>query len=76
MPSGKPLTNEDIIMKALKNTLIAVCLAAVLAVAFGCSEEGPMEKAGKKIDKAAQEAGQQMDKAAEEAGNAAKKLFE
>ncbi|MGE4422520.1 MAG: hypothetical protein AB7D39_09500 [Pseudodesulfovibrio sp.] len=63
-------------MKTLKKILTVACLLAVLAVAFGCSEEGPMEKAGKKIDKAAQEAGQQMDKAAEDAGNAAKKLFE
>ncbi|WP_338668581.1 hypothetical protein [Pseudodesulfovibrio methanolicus] len=63
-------------MKMLKKILTVACLLAVLTVAFGCSEEGPMEKAGKKIDKAAQEAGQQMDKAAEDAGNAAKKVFE
>jgi hypothetical protein len=76
LPPGKPLIEKDIRMKTLKRILIVACMLAVLAVTFGCSEEGPMEKAGKKIDKAAQEAGQQMDKAAEEAGNAAKKLFE
>lgn len=63
-------------MKLLKKIIAVACLLTFLAAAFGCSEEGPMEKAGKKIDKAAQEAGQQMDKAAEDAGNAAKKLFE
>lgn len=63
-------------MKLFKKAIVVVCLLVFVAVAVGCSEEGPMEKAGKKIDKAAQEAGQQMDKAAEDAGNAAKKLFE
>jgi len=63
-------------MKMLKRILTIACMLAVLVTAFGCSEEGPMEKAGKKIDKAAQEAGQQMDKAAEDAGEAAKKIFD
>jgi outer membrane lipoprotein-sorting protein len=63
-------------MKMLKKILTVACMLAVLTVAFGCSEEGPMEKAGKKIDKAAQEAGQQMDKAAEDAKDTAKKIFE
>ena len=68
--------NGETMPNALKDILISVCLAAFLAVAFGCSEEGPMEKAGKKIDKAAREAGEQMDKAADAAADAAKKLFE
>ena len=63
-------------MKLLKKILVVACLVAVLAVAFGCTEEGPMEKAGKKIDKAAEQAGQQMDKAADDAGDAVKKIFE
>ncbi|OIQ49698.1 hypothetical protein BerOc1_01623 [Pseudodesulfovibrio hydrargyri] len=63
-------------MKTLKKILTVACLLAVLTVAFGCSEEGPMEKAGKKMDKAAQEAGQQMDKAADDAKDTAKKIFE
>lgn len=52
-------------MKMLKKILTVACLLAVLAVAFGCSEEGPMEKAGK-----------QLDKAADDAKDAAKKVFE
>ncbi|WP_272701513.1 transport-associated protein [Desulfovibrio sp. Fe33] len=59
-------------MKTWKKFVVAACLVLFAFAAFGCSEEGPMEKAGKKIDQAAEDAGD----AAKDAGDAAKKLFE
>lgn len=44
---------------------MAVALAILGGAVFGCTKEGPGEKAGKKIDKAVEQAGEQMDKAAE-----------
>ncbi|WP_203529336.1 hypothetical protein [Pseudodesulfovibrio sp. JC047] len=52
-------------MKTWKKCLIVICALAMLVPAFGCSEEGPMEKAGK-----------QLDQAADDAADAAKKVFE
>lgn len=51
-------------MNIWKKILLVCCLLAMMLPAFGCQEEGPMEKAGK-----------QIDEAAEEATDAAKKLF-
>ncbi|AMK10318.1 hypothetical protein [Pseudodesulfovibrio indicus] len=59
-------------MQMWKKILVMFCLLAVMLPAFGCSEEGPMEKAGKKADQAMEDAGD----AAKDAGEAAKKLFE
>ena len=47
--------------------LIIVGLSAVIGLA-GCQEEGPAEKAGKKIDRAAEKAELQVDQATEKAG--------
>lgn len=52
-------------MKLWKKIVVVACILAFMVPAFGCSEEGPMEKAGKKIDQAA-----------EDAADAAKKAFE
>jgi len=52
-------------MKLWKKLILVACMLAMMVPAFGCSEEGPMEKAGK-----------QLDEAAEDAGDAAKKMFE
>lgn len=59
-------------MRMMKKVVVLLCLLSILLPAFGCSEEGPMEKAGKKMDQAAEDAGN----AAKDAGEAAKKLFE
>ncbi len=48
---------------------IVFLLAFVLGLA-GCQQEGPGEKAGKKIDKAAEKAGDKIDKAVEKTGKA------
>ena len=42
--------------------LIAIAASALLTVSFvGCRDEGPAEKAGKKIDEAASKAGDAID---------------
>jgi hyperosmotically inducible protein len=49
-----------------------IVLAAILsiAVAFAaCDQEGPAEKAGKKIDNAVEKAGEKIDEATEAAGD-------
>jgi len=56
---------KETIMKLWKKLILVACMLAMMVPAFGCSEEGPMEKAGK-----------QLDEAAEDAGDAAKKMFE
>lgn len=48
-----------------KKLVLAACLLAMIVPAFGCSEEGEMEKAGKKIDQAV-----------DDASKAAKEMFE
>jgi hyperosmotically inducible protein len=52
-----------------KGFFIVLLLAFVLGLA-GCQQDGPAEKAGKKIDKAAEKAGDKIDNAAEKAGKA------
>ncbi len=53
------------VMKTWKKFILVACVLTMLIPAFGCSEEGPMEKAGK-----------QLDQAADDAADAAKKVFE
>lgn len=43
---------------------VAMAAVALLTALYGCEQkEGPMEKAGKEVDKAAVTAGQQIEKA-------------
>lgn len=58
-------------MEMLKKLIVMVCLLAMMIPAFGCSEEGEMEKAGKKLDQAAEDAAD----AAKDAADKAKELF-
>lgn len=46
--------------KWLKLGLVA-CVAVLALALAGCSEEGPAEKAGKKIDQAMEDAGKEME---------------
>jgi hypothetical protein len=57
--------NKESIMELWKKLLVIGCILAIMVPVFGCSEEGPMEKAGK-----------QLDQAADDAADAAKKIFE
>jgi len=59
-------------MKFLKKAVVVICLLALTVSVCGCSEEGPMEKAGKKMDQAAQDASDAVHDAADKA----KKIFE
>ena len=51
-------------MKKIRNQIGASLAIAMLVVGLSaCQKEGPMERAGKEIDKSVQSAGQQLDKA-------------
>jgi hypothetical protein len=52
------------------NWFVAVTLLGLTLSA--CQKEGPAEKAGKEIDKAAKDVGQSMEKAADKVNEAAK----
>ncbi len=52
------------------NSLLAVALLGLTLSA--CQKEGPAEKAGKEVDKAAKDLGQSMEKAADSVKEAAK----
>lgn len=46
--------------------VITVLIVAVLMFGLlGCTKEGPVEKAGKKVDETVQKAGEQIEKAGE-----------
>jgi len=49
---------------------LIVCAAAAALIA--CQQEGPAEKAGKKVDKAVEKAGDKVDEAAGKVGDALK----
>lgn len=52
------------------NSLVAVALLGLTLSA--CQKEGPAEKAGKEVDKAAKDLGQSMEKAADSVKEVAK----
>ena len=64
-------------MKKSLTLLLLVCLLLATATFTGCKKKGPMEKAGKAADKAAQttsaDAKKAADAAAQKAADAAKK---
>lgn len=57
-------------MTKIGSGIIAALVLGLLAAGVsGCTkQEGPMERAGKKIDKGAEKAGQKIDKAIEKTG--------
>ncbi|MGB5080621.1 MAG: hypothetical protein WBO23_07745 [Burkholderiales bacterium] len=60
-------------MKSNKRAVAAFAVAALMAGLFGCQKtEGPMERAGKQVDKAVDKTGQQIEKAGEKIQDAAK----
>ncbi len=59
-------------IKIGKGMTAVIAIGAVLAALAGCEKkEGPLEKAGKEVDKAAVSAGQQIEKAGEKIQDAA-----
>jgi hypothetical protein len=60
-------------MKSNKSVAAALAAAVLIAGLGGCKkEEGPMERAGKQVDKAVDKAGQQIEKAGEKIQDTAK----
>jgi len=60
-------------IKIVKTFGVALVLGALLATLPACQkQEGPAERAGKEVDKAADKVGQQIEKAGEKVQDAAK----
>jgi len=56
-----------------RSVIVALVLGALVAGLSGCKKkEGPMERTGKEIDKAAEKTGEQIEKAGEKIKDAAK----
>ncbi|TVO53491.1 hypothetical protein FHP91_16705 [Denitromonas halophila] len=60
-------------MKLKRHTGAALLMGALLVALSGCQkDEGPMERAGKEVDKAMEKTGQQIEKAGDAIQDAAK----
>jgi len=60
-------------IKLGKSVKAALVMSVLIAGLSGCQKkEGPVERAGKQIDKAVEKAGQQVEKAGEKIEDAAK----
>lgn len=60
-------------MKSIKIVSATLIIGAVLLTSFGCQQqEGPAERAGKQLDKAAEKTGQQIEEAGQRIQDAAK----
>jgi predicted small lipoprotein YifL len=60
-------------MKKFARSIITVLMMIILVVGLsGCHKEGPLEKAGKKVDKAIEKTGEQIEKAGEKVKDAVK----
>ena len=60
--------------KINRGILALLVLGILVAGLSGCKKEGPMERAGKEIDKAADKAGDKIEKAGDNLKDAAKDL--
>ena len=66
-------TKRRMPMKKVVQSIIAALMIIVLMVGLsGCKKEGPMERAGKKVDKTIEKAGDQTEKAGEKVRDAVK----
>ena len=60
-------------IKLGKSVMAALVMSVLIAGLSGCQKkEGPVERAGKQIDKAVEKAGQQVEKAGEKIEDAVK----
>ena len=59
-------------MKKNLNELLVVVAVVVVMTGVGCEKKGPMEKAGEKVDRAAQKSSDAIKDAAEKTKDAAK----
>jgi len=58
-------------MIKLRKAMLAGLVAGLVLAVAGCEKEGPVEKAGKEVDKAGAQAGQQVEKAGDAIKDAA-----
>jgi hypothetical protein len=64
---------EGQMIKLDKSVMAALIMSALIVGLFCCQrKEGPVERAGKQIDKAVEKAGEQIEKAGEKIEDAAK----
>jgi hypothetical protein len=69
----RPQTERSMPMKKYVQSVITALIVIVLTVGLsGCAKEGPVEKAGKKVDKTIEKAGEQIEKAGEKVQDAVK----
>lgn len=52
-------------MSIYKTILFAMCAGLVTIALVGCQQEGPAERAGKKIDETVEKAGEKIEEAGE-----------
>jgi predicted small lipoprotein YifL len=57
--------------KVVQNVITALMIVLMVGLS-GCTKEGPVEKAGKKIDKTIEKAGEQIEKAGDKVKDAVK----
>ena len=58
--------------KSFLKLLLLVCVFLAMAAFTGCKKQGPMEEAGKAIDKAAEKTGDAVEEAADDTKDALK----
>ncbi len=59
--------------KFVQSVITALMVIALMVGPSGCTKEGPIEKAGKKVDEAIEKAGDQIEKAGDKVQDAVKK---
>jgi len=55
-------------LKIGKNSIVAVLFGVLIVGVSGCKKEGPLERTGREIGKAAEKTGQQIDKGIKKSG--------
>jgi len=58
--------------KVVQIVITTLMMIVLMAGPFGCKTEGPVEKAGKEIDKTIEKAGDQIEKAGDKVKDAVK----
>ena len=58
--------------KFVRSALTALMMIILMVGLSGCPKEGPVEKAGKKVDKAIEKTGEQIEKAGDKVKDSVK----
>ena len=58
--------------KFVQSVITAMIMIVLIIGLSGCKKEGPMERAGKKVDQTVEKAGEQIEKAGESVQDAVK----